>query len=81
MKVLQFKRKAQYSEEIENHIGLYSSKMANYNGLVIINQINTEDYENPTLLRGVCFTNAFDIQEIEFDKVVFDAANGEPLKC
>lgn len=79
MKVLKFKRKAQYSDEIENHIGLYSPKMANYNGLVIINEINTKDYKNPTLLRGVCYTNAFDIEEIEFDKVVFDAATGKEL--
>ena len=74
IKALSYNRKAQHSDDIEEHIGLYDkSMMCKYKKLTIINPIL-----NGYLHKGKCHTNAFNIKEIEVEAPI-DLATGKVM--
>ena len=74
IKAFSYSRKSQYSEDIENHIGLYHKDMMNLHpDSIVINPI-----KDGYVRRGICHTNAFDIKEIEIP-VPLDLATGKKI--
>ena len=74
MKALSYSRKAQYSSDIENHIGIYDESLMNLHpNSIVINPI-----KDGYVSRGICHTNAFDIKEIEIP-IPLDLATGKKL--
>ena len=75
MKAIAYKRKAQFTNEVESHVGIYDKeKMNKYPSLICINPV-IDGY----LCKGINHTNAYDIKDIEI-LTPLDLATGKKLK-
>ena len=75
MKAIAYKRKKQFTNEIESHVGIYNKeKMNKYQNVICINPVI-----NGYVCKGINHTNAYDIKEIEISTPL-DLATGKKLK-